>query len=244
MRLRTLYSWMLGIAVASAIALTGCDSIAAGAKKIADGMSSYTIVLGNVSDGSTYMAVVYDSGEATGGGVVEAVNGSASIKLTPYNGKPAFSERTYQVRVSSGAAVKEAASVAFVASGNTPLDWGMMTVISYEGSVLTVSGVEDGVSYGAEVYKYPKAVADAAALNGIISGAEPSGTGIGTAYNGTLEIRLLTPDGAEFTSNGKFFVVLKDAEDDSAPLKYKTFVRFIGGRATVKVQYDEDRDVR
>jgi ABC-type phosphate transport system substrate-binding protein len=47
--------------------------------------------------------------------------------------------------------------------------------------VLTVSGAEDGVSYEAEVYEYTEAVADAADLTGIISDAEPDGTGTGSA---------------------------------------------------------------
>jgi uncharacterized repeat protein (TIGR02543 family) len=87
------------------------------------------------------------------------------------------------------------------------------------------------------VYKYTKAVADAAALNGIISAAEPAGTGTGTADNETLEISLKTPKGADFTSNGKFLVVLTSTDDDSAPLKYKAAVPFSGGSATV--EYDD-----
>jgi uncharacterized repeat protein (TIGR02543 family) len=103
-----------------------------------------------------------------------------------------------------------------------------------EAGVLTVNGAEDGSFYEAEVYDWPEAVADAAALTGIISAAEPDGTGTGSADNGTLEIDLETPEGEAFTADGKFLVVLKDAEDDSAPLKYKTFVRFTSGRAALK----------
>jgi uncharacterized repeat protein (TIGR02543 family) len=106
-----------------------------------------------------------------------------------------------------------------------------------EGGVLTVTDAKDGVLYEAEVYKYTKAVTDAEALNTVISNLAPTGTGIGLPVDGTLEIGLQKPDGEDFTSNGKFLVVLKDATDDSAPLNYKAAVPFTGGGAAV--EYDD-----
>jgi uncharacterized repeat protein (TIGR02543 family) len=106
-----------------------------------------------------------------------------------------------------------------------------------EGGVLTVKGADDGISYEADVYNYPDDgdVADAADFTGIITDAELAGTGTGTAGKETLEISLKTPKGADFTSNGKFFVVLTSTDDDaSATLKYKASVPFTGGKATVK----------
>jgi uncharacterized repeat protein (TIGR02543 family) len=105
--------------------------------------------------------------------------------------------------------------------------------------VLTVNGAEDGVDYEADVYKYTNAVPDADMLNTVTSKLSAIGTGTGTAVAGTLEIDLET-DGEDFTSDGNFLVVLKDAMDDSAPLKYKASVPFTGGSATL--EYEEMAD--
>jgi hypothetical protein len=144
------------------LVMTGCDSATSGAaQKVLQGMTSYTIVLANIVNSATYTAVVYDSGEAVGSSEALAENGSASIRLTPYNGKPAFSERTYQVQVTSGGDVKEAAYVAFVANGNTPLDWSTMTVISEktdekgETLELIITGASDALNVSANVASTP-----------------------------------------------------------------------------------------
>jgi hypothetical protein len=104
-----------------------------------------------------------------------------------------------------------------------------------EGGVLTVTGAGDGIQYEADVYKYSKAVTDAAEVKEIISDADLAGTGVGTSDGGTLEISLVTLGDEDFTSDGKFLVVLTGTDDDaSAPLKYKAAVTFIGGSATLK----------
>jgi uncharacterized repeat protein (TIGR02543 family) len=105
--------------------------------------------------------------------------------------------------------------------------------------VLTVKGVEDGSHYEAEVYDYPDDdVADAADLKDLMSQFELAAIGLGTAGNGTLELTLLIPpEGEYFTADGNFLVVIKVAKDDSAPLRYKAAVPFIGGSAAV--EYDE-----
>jgi uncharacterized repeat protein (TIGR02543 family) len=100
--------------------------------------------------------------------------------------------------------------------------------------VLTVKGVENGTHHEAAVYDYPDDdVADAADLIALMSQFELVAIGLGTAGNKTLAIGLLTPDGEDFTSDGKFLLVLKDETDDSAPLKYKAAVPFTGGSATL-----------
>jgi uncharacterized repeat protein (TIGR02543 family) len=100
--------------------------------------------------------------------------------------------------------------------------------------VLTVTGADDGVSYEAEVYKYTKAVTDAEALNTVISRLSAIGTGIGMAVDGTMEIALQTPDGAAFTSDGEFLVVLKETENASVLVKYMASVPFTSGRAALE----------
>jgi hypothetical protein len=100
--------------------------------------------------------------------------------------------------------------------------------------VLTVNGAEDDIFYETEVYSYPDAITDAAALNIVISNLAPSGTGTGLAGNGTLEIGLQKPNGAVWMLDGDFLVVLKDATDAIAPMKYKSAVKFTGGSATLK----------
>jgi uncharacterized repeat protein (TIGR02543 family) len=105
--------------------------------------------------------------------------------------------------------------------------------------VLTVTGAENGVFYSAEVYDYPDVVTDAAALNAVISKLTPTGKWLSRAANGTLEIGLQKTDGAVWTSDGDFLVVLKKAKDASAPLKYKSAVPFTVGSATLEYEYME-----
>jgi hypothetical protein len=231
---------MLGIAVASAIALTGCDSIAAGAKKIADGMSSYTIVLGSVVNGANYTAVVYDSGEAVGGGLAQAENGAASIRLMPYNGKPAFSERTYQVQVTSGTTVKEAAYVAFVAGGNTHVDWGTMTVIS-EGPngedngkgmssyTIVLANVVKGATYTAVVYDSAEAIGGGVAeaeKTGYIYISSPYGD-VGQVENVSASIRLTPYNGKPAFSERTYRVQIS-----SGTTVKEALVAFVAGGNT------------
>jgi uncharacterized repeat protein (TIGR02543 family) len=103
--------------------------------------------------------------------------------------------------------------------------------------VLTVSGAEDDVVYAADVYNYSEDVTDAANLNDIMSLFELAGVGLGAADNGTLEIGLQTPDGADFTSDGTFLMVLTSTDKDSStPLKYKAAVPFTGGSAALKYE--------
>jgi uncharacterized repeat protein (TIGR02543 family) len=105
--------------------------------------------------------------------------------------------------------------------------------------VLTVKGLKDGSHYEAEVYDYPDDdVTDAADLAELMSQFELAAIGLGTAGNGTLELTLLVPpEGEYFTADGDFFVVLKVAKNNSAPLIYKAAVPFTGGSATV--EYDD-----
>jgi uncharacterized repeat protein (TIGR02543 family) len=105
--------------------------------------------------------------------------------------------------------------------------------------VLTVKGVKNGTHHEAAVYDYPDDdVADAADLKDLMSRFELVAIGLGTAGNKTLALGLVTLDGENFTADGDFLVVLKQVtKDDSAPLKYKGAVPFIGGSATV--EYDE-----
>jgi hypothetical protein len=93
-----------------------------------------------------------------------------------------------------------------------------------EGYALTVKGADNGVSYEINVYDYSETVNE----------YEMVGTGLGTVSYRTLEASLETPDGADFTADGDFLVVLKDAKDASAPLKYKSAVPFTGGSAALK----------
>jgi hypothetical protein len=199
---------MLGVLLA--LGMAGCDEgLATGAQKALEGMASYSIVLGGVDDGSSYTAVVYDKTEAVGSGEAPSVNGSASIKLTPYNGKPPFSERAYRVWISCGTTVKEAPSVAFVAGGNTQLDWSKMTLIKGDGgsaaSGLNISfsgGVPDMTYYievydtsGEEIYSLADLYDYEYPL--IAAGALPDGAG-------TL------PDAPPLT--GKYYVVIDDED--------------------------------
>jgi hypothetical protein len=89
------------------------------------------------------------------------------------------------------------------------------------------------------VYDYPDDdVADAADLKDLMSVFELAAIGLGTAGNRTLELGLVTLDAENFTADGDFLVVIKKVmKDDSAPLKYKGTVPFVGGCAAV--EYDE-----
>jgi hypothetical protein len=121
-----------GLALALALGMAACQDVVNGAKNVPGGMTSYTIALGNVVNGSTYTAAVFEGTEEVGAGSAKAAKGSAGITLTPSEGMPPFSEKTYRVRITSGANIREDTSVSFVTGGNTRLDWKTMTVIAPE----------------------------------------------------------------------------------------------------------------
>jgi uncharacterized repeat protein (TIGR02543 family) len=142
---------MLAMALVFGMAMVGCEHGASGAQNGAGDITNYTIVLGNVVNGSTYTATVmtgltdsdrygHEYIRIIGVGEAKAENDFAiirlSIRLSPYNGgtsfnpytgeETPFNEGIYTVRVTSGTIVKEKTSIAFTTGGNIHIDWSTM----------------------------------------------------------------------------------------------------------------------
>jgi uncharacterized repeat protein (TIGR02543 family) len=229
------------LTLASAIALTGCDDVLENGSDT----PAYSIVLDGV-DGEAYvfetadtklaLLVVNTGDEATGALTAELTGDSEAFTLS--NTKlPSIKAGKSGTLVIAPVAELAAGTyeAAVVLSGEAGIAATLNVSFTVgEAGVLTVIGVEVGSHYEAEVYDYPDSdIADSADLRNIMSVFKFGGTGVGTAGNGTLEIGLQTPDGADFTADGDFLVVLKAIEDNSAPLKYKASVPFTGGSATL-----------